>query len=83
MTSVELDPGKKAYYDDTVTFNTFDTFDTFNTFDTFEIFFGCAPFDYLYLHYFCVYVIANISYIHPVHGAGVQTHYLLIMSLLP
>ncbi len=30
-----------------------------------------------------VYVIASIAYIHPVYGAGVRTHDLLIMSLLP
>jgi hypothetical protein len=30
-----------------------------------------------------VYVIASIAYIHPVYGAGVQTHDLSIMSRLP
>ncbi len=30
-----------------------------------------------------VYVIACIAYIHPVSGAGVRTHDLLVMSHLP
>jgi hypothetical protein len=30
-----------------------------------------------------VYVIASIAYIHPVYGAGVQTHDLSILSRLP
>ncbi len=29
------------------------------------------------------YVIASIAYIHPVYGAGVRTHDLLIVSRLP
>jgi hypothetical protein len=32
---------------------------------------------------FFVYVIASIAYIHPVYGAKVRTHDLLIMSPLP
>jgi hypothetical protein len=44
----------------------------------------CSPFGYLYFHYFhCFYVIASIAYIHPVYGARVSTHDLLIMSHLP
>ena len=43
--------------------------------------FCCAPFGYFYFCYFnCLYVIADI---HPVYGAGVRTHNLLIMSHLP
>ena len=30
-----------------------------------------------------LYVIASIAYIHPVYGAGVRTHDLLIVSRLP
>jgi hypothetical protein len=48
-----------------------------------KIFFGCAPFGYLYFRYFHVYVIASITYIHPVYGARVRTHDLLIMSRRP
>jgi hypothetical protein len=44
--------------------------------------FWFAPFGYLYFVIF-LYVIASIAYIHPVYGAGVRTHDLLIVSRLP
>ncbi len=38
---------------------------------------------FYYIDVIFVYVINSIAYIHPVYGAGVQTHNLLIMSPLP
>jgi hypothetical protein len=36
-----------------------------------------------FIFFIFMYVIASITYIHPVYGVGVQTHVLLIMSPLP
>ncbi len=49
----------------------------------FFINFLCAPFGYLYNQIFFSVIASNIAYIHPVNGAGVRTHDLLIMSHLP
>jgi hypothetical protein len=47
-----------------------------------KIFFG-VPNSATFIFDTFVYVIAIIAYIHPVYGAGVRTHNLLIMSHLP
>jgi hypothetical protein len=47
----------------------------------FYIFLVCPIWLPLFLLFLCVYVIASIAYIHPVYGAGVRTHNLLIMKL--
>jgi hypothetical protein len=48
------------------------------------VFFVClvCPFGYLYLQFFFNVIASIIAYIHPVYGAGVQTHDYLIMSHL-
>jgi hypothetical protein len=48
----------------------------------FKIFFG-VPHSATCMFIIFLYVIASIAYIHPVYGAGVQTHNLLIVSHLP
>jgi len=47
-----------------------------------NIFFG-VPYSATISFVIFVCVIASIAYIHPVYGAGVRTHNLLIMSPLP
>ena len=47
-----------------------------------NIFFG-VPHLATFIFIIFLYVIASIAYIHPVYGAGVQTHDLLIVSRLP
>ena len=48
-----------------------------------NIFLVCPIWLPLFSLFLCAYVIASIAYIHPLYSAGVQTHYLLIMSHLP
>ncbi len=47
-----------------------------------NIFFG-VPHSATFIFVIFLYVIASIAYIHPVYGAGVRTHDLLIVSRLP
>jgi hypothetical protein len=49
----------------------------------FKYIFGVPHSATFIFHYFRVYVIASIAYIHPVYGGGVRTHDLLIVSRLP
>jgi hypothetical protein len=48
----------------------------------FFFFFG-VPHLATFIFVIFLYVIASIAYIHPVYGAGVRTHDLLIVSRLP
>ncbi len=48
----------------------------------FKYFFG-VPHSATLIFVIYLYVIASIAYIHPVYGAGVRTHDLLIVSRLP
>ncbi len=47
-----------------------------------NFFFG-VPHSATFIFVIFLYVIASIAYIHPVYGAGVRTHDLLIVSRLP
>jgi len=47
------------------------------------IFFFGVPHSITFIFVIFVYVIAGIANIHPVYGAGVWTHYLLIVRRLP
>jgi hypothetical protein len=42
-----------------------------------------VPHSAIFIFVTFLYVIASIAYIHPVYGAGVRTHDLLIVSRLP
>ncbi len=53
-----------------------------NKFFFFKYFFG-VPHSATFIFVIFLYVIASIAYIHPVYGAGVRTHDLLIVSRLP
>ena len=53
-----------------------------NMFFKYFFFFG-VPHLATFIFDILFYVIASIGYIHPVYGAGVWTHNLLIMSCLP
>ncbi len=48
-----------------------------------KVFFFGVPHSATFIFIIFLYVIASIAYIHPVYGAGVQTHDLLIVSHLP
>ncbi len=45
--------------------------------------FSGVPYLATFISFFIEYVIASIAYIHPVYGAGVRTHDLLDVSILP